>query len=248
GLTLERLAHLVSSSGNPEPQRIGLSATQRPLIEVARYLGGDRPVEIIDASARPAIDLEIVVPTEDMEAPAPAAERKDAAERFTAPATKPDSGGMWPLIYPRLLDEILARRSTIVFVSSRRLAERVAQQLTELAVLRGVAEPGVELVRAHHGSVARHQRLEIEEALKAGRLRAITATSSLELGIDMGAVDLGLQVESPGAVSRGLQGIGRAGHHVGGTSRGRILPKFRGDLLEATVVAHEMLAGNVEAI
>ena len=103
-------------------------------------------------------------------------------------------------------------------------------------------------MRAHHGSVARHQRQEIEEALKAGRLRAITATSSLELGIDMGAVDLVIQVESPGAVSRGLQRIGRAGHHVGGTSIGRILPKFRGDLLEATVVAHEMLDGEVEAI
>ena len=135
-----------------------------------------------------------------------------------------------------------------MFVNSRRLAERVAQQLTELAVQQGHAEPGVELVRAHHGSVARHQRVEIEEALKAGRLRAITATSSLELGIDMGAVDLVLQVESPGAVSRGLQRIGRAGHHVGGTSIGRILPKFRGDLLEATVVAHEMLEGKVESI
>ena len=237
-LSLERLSYLVTSSGNPEPQRIGLSATQRPLIEVARYLGGDRPVEIIDASSRPALDLEIVVPAADMEQPGtlPTADGKN------------DGGGMWPLIYPRLLDEILAHRSTIVFVNSRRLAERVAQQLTELAVVRGIAEPGVELVRAHHGSVARHQRLEIEEALKAGRLRAITATSSLELGIDMGAVDLVLQVESPGAVSRGLQRIGRAGHHVGGTSRGRILPKFRGDLLEAAVVAHEMLAGNVEAI
>ena len=159
-----------------------------------------------------------------------------------------DGGGMWPLIYPRLLELILAHRSTIVFVNSRRLAERVSQQLTELAIERGVIEPGVELVRAHHGSVARHQRLEIEEALKAGRLRAITATSSLELGIDMGAVDLVLQVESPGAVSRGLQRIGRAGHHVGGTSIGRILPKFRGDLLEATVVARGMLDGEVEAI
>ncbi len=109
-------------------------------------------------------------------------------------------------------------------------------------------EPGVELVRAHHGSVARHQRLEIEEALKAGRLRAIAATSSLELGIDMGAVDLVIQVESPGAVSRGLQRIGRAGHQVGGTSLGRIFPKFRGDLLEATVVARGMLDGEVEAI
>ncbi len=249
GLTLERLSYLVTSSGNPEPQRIGLSATQRPLIEVARYLGGDRPVEIIDASARPSIDLEIVVPTEDMEVPTPAPAGKSDIDRFTASSgSKNDGGGMWPLIYPRLLDEILAHRSTIVFVNSRRLAERVSQQLTELAVQRGVAEPGVELVRAPQGSVARHQRSEIEEALKAGRLRAITATSSLELGIDMGAVDLVLQVESPGAVSRGLQRLGRAGHHVGGTSRGRILPKFRGDLLEATVVAHEMLDGKVEAI
>ncbi|NVB83940.1 MAG: DEAD/DEAH box helicase [Kofleriaceae bacterium] len=248
-LSLERLSHLVASAGNPEPQRIGLSATQRPLIEVAKYLGGDRPVEIVDASAKPTIDLEIVVPTADMDNPAPAGKQKLDPNGFAAPSQPgQDAGGMWPLIYPRLLDEILAHRSTIVFVNSRRLAERVAQQLTELAVQQGHAEPGVELVRAHHGSVARHQRLEIEEALKAGRLRAITATSSLELGIDMGAVDLVLQVESPGAVSRGLQRIGRASHHVGGTSRGRILPKFRGDLLEATVVAHEMLDGKVESI
>ena len=232
-LTLERLAHLVTSSGNPEPQRIGLSATQRPLIEVAKYLGGDRPVEIVDASAKPALDLQIVVPAIDMDNPGTAAS---------------DGGGMWPLIYAQLLDQILAHRSTIVFVNSRRLAERVSQQLSELAVARGVIEPGVELVRAHHGSIARHQRLEIEEALKAGRLRAIAATSSLELGIDMGAVDLVLQVESPGAVSRGLQRIGRAGHQVGGTSIGRIFPKFRGDLLEATVVARGMLDGAVEAI
>src|SRR5262249_8440213 len=134
------------------------------------------------------------------------------------------------------------------FCNSRRLTERVAQQLTELAVARGAAEPGVELVRAHHGSISRHQRLEIEEALKAGRLRAITATSSLELGIDLGAVDLVRQVESPGGVARGLQRIGRGGHHVGGTSIGRIFPKFRGDLLEATVVARGMLDGAVESI
>ncbi|HTL37975.1 MAG TPA: DEAD/DEAH box helicase, partial [Kofleriaceae bacterium] len=248
-LTLERLSNLVTSSGNPEPQRIGLSATQRPLIEVARYLGGDRQVEIVDASARPALDLEIVVPAADMDNPGPApAKPNPNAFAAATPVPATDGGGMWPLIYPKLLAEILAHRSTIVFVNSRRLAERVAQQVTELAVLQGHAEPGVELVRAHHGSVARHQRQEIEEALKAGRLRAITATSSLELGIDMGAVALVLQVESPGAVSRGLQRVGRAGHHVGGTSIARILPKFRGDLLEATVVAHEMLAGNVEAI
>ena len=228
-VTLERLAALIGK----DPQRIGLSATQRPLIEVARYLGGDREIEIVDAGAPPAMDLEIVVPAADMAQPGTPSE---------------EGGGIWPLIYPRLLDEILAHRSTIIFVNSRRLAERVSQQLSELAVARGVVQPGEELVRAHHGSVARHQRLEIEEALKAGRLRAIAATSSLELGIDMGTVDVVLQVESPGAVARGLQRIGRAGHHVGGTSRGRIFPKFRGDLLEATVVAHEMRAGNVEPI
>ncbi|HEX7837546.1 MAG TPA: helicase-related protein, partial [Kofleriaceae bacterium] len=237
GLSLERLCHLVTSAGGAEPQRIGLSATQRPLIEVARYLGGDRPVEIVDASARPAMDLAIVVPAAEMDHPGTAAR---------------DGGGMWPLIYPRLLEMILAHRTTILFVNSRRLAERVAQQLTELAAATGVApgagNDGTELVRAHHGSVARHQRLEIEEALKAGRLRAIAATSSLELGIDMGTVDLVIQVESPGAVSRGLQRIGRAGHHVGGVSIGRILPKFRGDLLEATVVADRMREGEVEAI
>ncbi|HEX4421596.1 MAG TPA: DEAD/DEAH box helicase, partial [Kofleriaceae bacterium] len=235
-LSLERLCHLVTSAGGREPQRIGLSATQRPLIEVARYLGGDRPVEIVDASARPALDLAIVVPAQEMDHPGTAGK---------------DGGGMWPLIYPRLLEMLLAHRTTIIFVNSRRLAERVSQQLTELAVATGVVPPNTgdtELVRAHHGSVARHQRLEIEEALKAGRLRAIVATSSLELGIDMGTVDLVIQVESPGAVSRGLQRIGRAGHHVGGVSIGRIVPKFRGDLLEATVVAQKMLEGEVETI
>ena len=232
-LSLERLCHLVTSAGNAEPQRIGLSATQRPLVEVARYLGGDRPVEIVDASAKPAMDLAIVVPAQEMDHPGTAGK---------------DGGGMWPLIYPRLLEMILAHRTTIIFVNSRRLAERVAQQLTELAVSTGQAPEDSELVRAHHGSVARHQRLEIEEALKGGRLRAIAATSSLELGIDMGTVDLVIQVESPGAVSRGLQRIGRAGHHVGGVSIGRIVPKFRGDLLEATVVAQKMLAGEVESI
>ena len=232
-LSLERLSHLVTSAGNPDPQRIGLSATQRPLTEVARYLGGDRPVEIVDAAARPLLDLQIIVPAPEMDNPGTAAR---------------DGGGMWPLIHKRLLEMILAHRQTIVFVNSRRLAERLSQQLTELAVETGVAPAGVELVRAHHGSVARHQRQEIEEALKAGRLRAITATSSLELGIDMGTVDLVVQVESPGAASRGLQRIGRAGHHVGGTSIGRIMPKFRGDLLEATVIARKILDGEVEAI
>ena len=149
---------------------------------------------------------------------------------------------MWPSIYARMLEMIRAHKSTIIFVNSRRLAERVAQALGELA-----GDPE-ELVRAHHSAVARHTRTEIEDGLKAGTLRAIAATSSLELGIDMGAVELVIQLESPGAVSRGLQRIGRASHHVGGTPRGRILPKFRGDLLEATVIARRMLDGEVESI
>ncbi|TMQ13777.1 MAG: DEAD/DEAH box helicase [Deltaproteobacteria bacterium] len=246
GLSLERLCHLVTGAGNAEPQRIGLSATQRPLIEVARYLGGDRPVEIVDASARPALDLAIEVPAAEMDQPRdatrggvnlaalPRERGRESPLLIDRPGTAArDGGGMWPLIYPRLLALILAHRTTIIFVNSRRLAERVSQQLTELAQATGAAGAGAgELVRAHHGSVARHQRVEIEEALKAGRL----------------TVDLVIQVESPGAVSRGLQRIGRAGHHVGGVSIGRIVPKFRGDLLEATVVADKMREGEVEAI
>jgi ATP-dependent Lhr-like helicase len=238
-LSLERLSQLVTSRGGAEPQRIGLSATQRPLAEVARFLGGDREVAIVDAGMRPRIDLEVVVPVADMTAPAAAPKEDD---------DDPGERGMWPAVYPVLLDLILAHRSTILFVNSRRTAEKLAQKLTALAVATGRASPDAELVRAHHGSVARHQREEIEGALKAGALRAIAATSSLELGIDMGAVDLVVQVQSPGGIARGLQRIGRAGHHVGGTPRGRIVPLHRGDLLEAAVVAAKMLDAEVEAI
>ncbi len=160
------------------------------------------------------------------------------------PASGPAAGAgltrtsIWPSIHPRLLELIRAHRSTIVFVNGRRFAERLAAQLNELA--------DEDLVRTHHGSIAREQRLEVEDALKSGRLRAIVATSSLELGIDMGAVDLVVQVESPGSVASGLQRIGRAGHQVGEPSRGKIFPKFRGDLLEASVVAERMLAGAIE--
>jgi ATP-dependent Lhr-like helicase len=242
-LSLERLAHLVTSRGGAEPQRIGLSATQRPLAEVARFLGGDREVAIVDAGMRPRLDLQVVVPVPDMTAPAAAA----ATEQDDDPGER----GMWPAIYPVLLELVLAHRSTILFVNSRRTAEKLAQKLTALAVATGRVSPrsgDAELVRAHHGSVARHQREEIEAALKAGALRAIAATSSLELGIDMGAVDLVVQVQSPGGIARGLQRIGRAGHHVGGTPRGRIVPLHRGDLLEAAVVADKMLVAEVEAI
>jgi len=239
-ISLERLSHLVTSRGGRDPQRIGLSATQRPLAEVARFLGGDRPVAIVDAGMKPRVDLQIVVPVADMNAIPPPPKGTDDAD--------PGERGIWPAIYPVVLDLILAHRSTILFVNSRRTAERLAQKVTELAIATGRVSPDEELVRAHHGSVARHQREEIEGLLKTGVLRAIAATSSLELGIDMGAVDLVVQVESPGGIARGLQRIGRAGHHVGGTPRGRIVPKFRGDLLEAAVVAEKMLAGEVEAI
>src|SRR5205807_2042804 len=146
---------------------------------------------------------------------------------------------IWPAVYPVLLELIRAHRTTLIFVNSRRLSERLAARLNELA--------GEALVRAHHGSVAREQRLEIEDALKAGKLPALVATSSLELGIDMGAIDLVVQVESPTSVASALQRIGRAGHRVGEPSRGRIFPKFRGDLVEAAVVTMRMKAGLIES-
>ena len=222
-LSLERLAHLTGG----DPQRIGLSATQRPLEEIARFLGGDRPVEIVDAGHRKPLDLEVVVPVPDMRelggAPAPDGEPRQS---------------IWPAIYPRLLDLVRAHRSTLVFVNSRRAAERVAHRLNDLAE--------EEIARAHHGSIAREQRLEIEEMLKTGRLPALVATSSLELGIDMGAIDLVVQVESPKSVAAGLQRVGRAGHHVDAASSGRFFPKYRGDLLETAVVVGRMREGAIE--
>ena len=241
-LSLERLEEIALES----PQRIGLSATQRPLEEIGRFLGGQtdrgpRDVTVIDAGHRKVMEIDVVVPVEDMAELSDVAEtpqRMPAMEGPASPGTAPPRASIWPAIHPRLLELIRAHRSTIVFVNARRLAERLAARLNELA--------GEELVRAHHGSIAREQRLEIEDALKRGTLKAIVATSSLELGIDMGAVDLVIQVESPGSVSRGLQRIGRAGHRVGEPSRGTVFPKFRGDLLEATVVVKRMLEGAIE--
>src|SRR5258706_5549586 len=143
-----------------------------------------------------------------------------------------EQSSIWPSIYPALLELVRAHRSTIVFVNNRRLAERLALRLNELAE--------EEVARAHHGSLAREQRVIVEEDLKAGRIPCLVATSSLELGIDMGAVDLVIQVESPKSVARGLQRIGRAGHDLGAVSKGRIFPKFRADLLESAVVARAM--------
>src|SRR4029077_14752700 len=213
-LSVERLERLVE-----EPfQRVGLSATQRPLEEIGRFVSGAREIELVDAGTAKELDLQVVMPLEDMR--------------------EPEQTSIWPSIYPELLRLVQEHHSTILFVNNRRLAERLALRLNELAE--------AEIARAHHGSLAREERLVVEEMLKAGELPCLVATSSLELGIDMGAVDLVLQVESPKSVSRGLQRIGRAGHHVGDVSKGRIFPKFRADLLECAVVAKLMREGRIE--
>jgi ATP-dependent Lhr-like helicase len=213
-LSLERLERLTGGF-----QRIGLSATQRPLEEIGRFVSGGRPIELVDAGVAKQLDLEVVIPLEDM--------REPEAQ-----------SSIWPSIYPAMLELVRAHRSTIVFVNNRRLAERLALRLNELAE--------DEVARAHHGSLAREQRVVIEEDLKAGRIPCLVATSSLELGIDMGAVDLVIQVESPKSVARGLQRIGRAGHTLDAVSKGRIFPKFRADLLESAVVVQRMKEGAIE--
>ena len=237
-LSLERLERLRPEGANPL-QRIGLSATQRPLETIARFLGGTGPgreVQIVDAGTRKALELEVVVPVEDM---ARLGEVLPPDEQPGGPVPFGDMRtSIWPAIHPRLLELIKAHRSTIVFTNSRRLAERLAQRLNELA--------GEELVLAHHGSIAREQRLRIEEDLKAGRIPGLVATSSLELGIDMGAVDLVVLVESPTSVASGLQRVGRAGHRVGEPSKGIVFPKYRGDLLESAVVVQRMHEGAIE--
>src|SRR3954470_4230775 len=232
-LTLERLEALAERP----VQRIGLSATQRPLEEVGRFLVGPRrDCRVVDAGIRKALDLQIHVPVESMVEPDQGTEAPDLDPLASGDATR---RSIWPAIYPELLALVRKHHSTLVFVNARRAAERLALRLNELA--------GEEIARAHHGSLAREERTLVEEELKSGRLPCLVATSSLELGIDMGAVDLVLQVESPKSVARGLQRIGRAGHGVGETSKGRIFPKFRADLLEATVVARRMREGAIES-
>lgn len=202
-------------------QRIGLSATQRPLGEVAAFLGGaGRPVEIIDTGQRKSLDLRIELPVPDL--------------RVLPEKT------IWPEIYQRLLELVEQHRSTLVFVNNRHVAERVTANLNDLA--------GRDIARVHHGSVSREVRLEVEAMLKAGDLKCLVATSSLELGIDVGAIDLVVQVESPHEVARGLQRVGRAGHVVGLPSKGRIVPKTRADLLEAAVIAREMAGARIESM
>jgi ATP-dependent helicase Lhr and Lhr-like helicase len=214
-VSLERLEALLSKP----PVRIGLSATQRPLEEIARYLGGvGREVTIIDTGTRKQLDLKVEVPLDDMRA-------------------LPENT-MWAAIYPRLLELIGQHKSTLIFVNGRGLAERLTGRLNDHA--------GYELVKCHHGSVSKEVRAQVEADLKEGRLPCLVATSSLELGIDIGAIDLVIQIESPKSVARGLQRVGRAGHVIGAASKGRLIPKWRGDLLETACIVREMKLGQVE--
>jgi ATP-dependent Lhr-like helicase len=236
-LSVERLERLVERP----MQRIGLSATQRPLDEIGKFVSGGRPIELVDAGTRKELDLEVVIPVEDLrELGSHASLGHPVLDdgHVTDGSAEQPGGSIWPSMYPELLELVEQHRSTIVFVNNRRLAERLALRLNELAER--------EIARSHHGSLAREQRILVEEDLKAGRIPCLVATSSLELGIDMGAVDLVIQVESPKSVARGLQRIGRAGHELGAVSKGRIFPKFRADLLESAVVARAMRAGEIE--
>jgi ATP-dependent Lhr-like helicase len=235
-LSLERLEAL--RERKTPLQRVGLSATQRPLDEVARLLGGfdrgPRPVSIVDATGPKPMELRVEAPDVDM------AKLGDADDSPEEESNKRKARrSLWPYLHEHILALVRAHRSTMIFVNARRLAERLASALNDLA--------GEELVLAHHGSVARDRRAVIEDRLKHGDLRGIVATSSLELGIDMGAVDLVIQVEAPSSVASGLQRIGRAGHSVGDTSRGVLLPKHRADLLACAATVAGMKRGEVEA-
>ncbi|MFF0449327.1 ATP-dependent helicase [Streptomyces sp. NPDC004609] len=267
-LSLERLDELL-----PRPaRRIGLSATVRPVDEVARYLSPRRKVEIVQPRSGKEFDLSVVVPVEDL------GELGGSPASETSPAPSGgDKPSIWPHVEERIADLVQSHRSTIVFANSRRLAERLCNRLNEIAYERATgtpfdspgsatAAPGAAvpaeimaqsgaaqgapplLARAHHGSVSKEQRALVEEDLKAGRLPAVVATSSLELGIDMGSVDLVVQVESPPSVASGLQRVGRAGHQVGAVSTGVVFPKYRGDLVQAAVVTERMRTGSIEAL
>lgn len=267
-VSLERLDTLRAAHGHEAPaQRIGLSATVRPIDEVARFLGGAAPVEIVAPPASKTFELGVVVPMDDMTNPPPppgaAASTVDAdAAEYTEV-----TGSVWPHVEEAIVDRILQNNSTIVFANSRRLAERLTGRLNEIYSERiGVPLPeatvpasmmaqagataGADpvLAKAHHGSVSKEQRAQVEEELKSGVLRCVVATSSLELGIDMGAVDLVIQVEAPPSAASGLQRVGRAGHQVGEISRAALFPKHRGDVLHTAIVTERMLAGRIEAI
>ncbi|QRY54235.1 ATP-dependent helicase [Mycolicibacterium septicum] len=248
-LSLERLDQLLDKPA----QRIGLSATVRPPEEVARFLSGQAPTTIVAPPAAKTFDLSVQVPVPDM--------------------ANLDNNSIWPDVEERIVDLIEAHQSSIVFANSRRLAERLTSRLNEIHAERsGIELPSTHnpqvgggapaqlmasgqangalplLARAHHGSVSKEQRAQVEDDLKSGRLRAVVATSSLELGIDMGAVDLVIQVESPPSVASGLQRIGRAGHQVGEISQGVLFPKHRTDLIGCAVTVQRMRSGDIETM
>ena len=263
-LSLERLDELLERPA----QRIGLSATVRPVEEVARFLGGSRPVEVVAPGSTKRWDLQVVVPVEDMTELALAAAVDEVPEGSAAGSAE-RRGSIWPHVEERVVDLVEQHRSTIVFANSRRLAERLTARFNEIATDRAEARaasasarvpaalmgasgqsegaPTV-IARAHHGSVSKEQRALIEDDLKRGRLPCVVATSSLELGIDMGAVDLVVQIESPPSVASALQRVGRAGHQVGEVSRGVLLPKHRGDLVQTAVAVERMRTGAIEAL
>ncbi|MEU4802486.1 ATP-dependent helicase [Actinosynnema sp. NPDC023587] len=254
-LSLERLDALLERPA----QRIGLSATVRPVEEVAAFLAGGRPVKVVQPKSAKTIEVRVEVPVEDMSA------LGEPTGEVSGPASGAEQrASIWPAVEQRVLELVREHRSTIVFANSRRLAERLTAKLNELAE-EAVPEPGrfpagaigqsglttqtaPVIARAHHGSMSREQRTVVEEELKSGRLPCVVATSSLELGIDMGAVDLVVQVEAPPTVASGLQRVGRAGHQVGAVSRGVVFPKFRGDLVSCAVVAERMRDGAIEAV
>nr|WP_040922236.1 ATP-dependent helicase [Saccharomonospora xinjiangensis] len=275
-LSLERLDDLLDRPA----QRIGLSATVRPVDEVSAFLTGGRPARVVQPALSKTIEVRVEVPVEDMgeldarptrAEPAPLPSESDPDDDLAVPE-RPRRPSIWPAVEERVLDLVRAHRSTIVFANSRRLAERLTARLNELAAEReevaaegsghdfpaeAVGQSGITrpqgsaapvVAKAHHGSMSREQRSSVEEGLKSGTLPCVVATSSLELGIDMGAVDLVVQIEAPPTVASGLQRVGRAGHHVGAVSTGVMFPKFRGDLVSCAVVAERMAEGAIEAV
>ncbi|KIP82444.1 ATP-dependent helicase [Stenotrophomonas maltophilia] len=264
-LSLERLENLLQAPA----QRIGLSATVRPVDEVARFLGGGRAVSVVQPPSSRQLAMRIVVPVEDMADLPTQGPGSGAGESSTR------VGSIWPHVEASILDEVLRWRSTIVFANSRGVAEKLTARLNALYAERLETDAGGGasgqrdatafgsfngstagrstgaeplLARSHHGSVSKEQRREIEEALKSGALRCVVATSSLELGIDMGLVDLVIQVAAPPSVASALQRVGRAGHQVGGISTGFVYPRTRRDLIDAAVIVDSMLAGRIEAL
>jgi ATP-dependent Lhr-like helicase len=271
-VSLERLEEITEAT----PQRIGLSATVRPVDEVSTFLSGTRPVEVVQPAIPKTIRVEVQVPVPDLaaldERPAPGSTDEEVVGSAAGTARRPS---IWPAVEERLLGLVREHRSTIVFSNSRRLAERLTSRLNELAAeqeaaaleeaadldadapgafpAEAVGQSGVgggaapTVAKAHHGSMSRDQRTLVEEELKSGVLPCVVATSSLELGIDMGAVDLVVQVEAPPSVASGLQRVGRAGHQVGAVSEGVVFPKYRGDLVSCAVVAERMTTGSIES-